>query len=99
MSNQEYKEISPEDFAKLTDTTGLYCFATPHGTYFLKNNLRHNEKGAAVIYTHKSKDLPNKEYWLNGVYYGTNNDFSTQEEWIEFAKKELNGNIWGYKNA
>ena len=49
-------------------------------TCYYVNNLLHRDNGPAKEY-HDG----NKEWWLNGNYYGENNHF-TNESWKSFIK-------------
>jgi hypothetical protein len=47
---------------------------------FYKNGQNHNSKNAAKIYNNG-----NKYFYLNGKYYGDQNDF-TKQSWRKFTK-------------
>ena len=46
--------------------------------FFYKNGLFHNDVGAAIVWLNGKK-----EWWIDGVLYGCNDDF-TDESWMMF---------------
>lgn len=75
----EYKEIYFNDYINLEDKSGYYCTIDEDSKAYRKNGVFHNEYDFAYIW------VPIYQYWLNGVLYGQDTDYTT-EEWIRFCK-------------
>lgn len=94
----DYKEINYYAWQELyyKDRLGYYCTITDTCKWYRKDELRHNEYGAAVVYFSNN----NKEYWLNNKRYLDYNHFScdvlvdssiiaSDENWAKYCKLKV----------
>ena len=69
------------DFIGMETFTGVVKDKDGNIVYYL-NGTWHREDGPAAEWSKA------KEWWLNGEYYGDNNDF-TNESWIRFVELQV----------
>lgn len=67
-------------FSKIKDNKFSAIYSNSEFFQFFKNGKYHNNKNAANIC-----NISYKDFYLNGVIYGTENDF-TKKSWRKFVK-------------